>query len=94
VIQFASIILFHAALESCPIPSVKKKVQLLMDRLITAAAYPCQCDAATAISTYMVVSIVDNASASSPVLNKSQCVTGQFLLELSVYGACIALHNK
>jgi hypothetical protein len=34
VIQFASIILFHAALESCPIPSVKKKVQLLMDRLI------------------------------------------------------------
>jgi hypothetical protein len=26
--------LFHAALESCPIPSVKKKVQLLMDRLI------------------------------------------------------------
>jgi hypothetical protein len=34
VIQFASIILFHAALESCPIPNVKKKVQLLMDRLI------------------------------------------------------------
>jgi hypothetical protein len=26
--------LFHAALESCPIASVKKKVQLLMDGLI------------------------------------------------------------
>jgi cobaltochelatase CobT len=40
VIQFASIILFHAALESCWIPSVKKKVQLLMDRLIVSDGAP------------------------------------------------------
>src|SRR5258708_14328951 len=38
VIQFASIILFHAALESHRNPRVKKKVQLLMYRLIHAVA--------------------------------------------------------
>jgi hypothetical protein len=43
VIRFASIILFHAALESCPIPTFKKKVQLLMDRLIPPLANgPCR----------------------------------------------------
>src|SRR6202023_798793 len=38
VIQFASIILFHAALESHRNPRVKKKVKLLMYRLIAAEA--------------------------------------------------------